>query len=528
VKSWVEQGTRLEKIEIVLTNCIKEIKSGKASLADCLNRYASVRQELEPLLKVALNIKEPQVLNLDSNYKQAAKARLLQQIRTARQKKSRSFTDIFSFGLPARFVWARVAVSIVVVVILVSMLAGGTAYAAQSSLPGDLLYPVKIGTEDVRLLIAGDSAAKAKLNLQFAQTRLEEMSNLAIRNEEKTELAVNGYQANLDAAKEQTRTISDTSSLSNLLDGALANIHNQMVFCDNVIDTDPKYLEPVREASSLTISAQVEFLRMLELQNIVQAAQTNLNAMQNRLQRAHAKAGVNQFQTMQEALLQYQQFNRLGEEILQRAQSANNHSTEIEALSLQALSSYLDTLNSIGQEIPQEYQNTIELCRQTTLQFQTQAGYRYQHQGDSGRGSHSQPLGNSGGSTTGQGGQTTPQYQGGTGNTGSETPNTAPTPSSGTGGETDSGNETSPGGSTSPSGGSGTGPAETPNPSPDSGGSTGSNSGSGSDIRSSPGSGTNSGGTGVSTGSGGGSGSGSGSGSGTGTSSAVTTGRGPV
>jgi hypothetical protein len=418
----------LEKIETVLTNCIKEIKSGKATLTECLNRYPSMRRELEPLLKIALNIHEPAVVQMDRSFKQAAKVRLLQQIRASKQKKSRSFTDIFSFGLPRQYVLARVAVSVVAVVMVVSMLAGGTVYAAQDSLPGQLLYPVKIGTEDSRLLIAGDNSAKAKLNLQFANTRLVEMSKLATNNEEKAELAVKGYQANLDAARERARAVSDASSQSNLLDGALADMRDQMVFCDNIIDANPKYSDLVKEASSLTISTQVEFIRMLEPQDILQAAQTNLNAMQNRLQRAQVEAGVNQFQTMQEVLLQYQQFNGLGEEILQHAQSANTHSNEIELLTLQALSGYLDSLNSIGQEIPQEYKNTIEACQQMTLQFQTQAGYRYQHQGDSGQGPRAQTSGNGGGSTE-QGGQGTPQYQGGTGDTGNGAPDSTATPS---------------------------------------------------------------------------------------------------
>jgi hypothetical protein len=106
----------LEKIETILTNCIREIKSGKATLSECLDRYASIRRELEPLLKIALYIQEPPSFKMDTSYKQAAKARLLQQIRFSKQKKTRPFTDIFSFGLPPQFVWARVAVSVLVVI----------------------------------------------------------------------------------------------------------------------------------------------------------------------------------------------------------------------------------------------------------------------------------------------------------------------------------------------------------------------------------------------------------------------------
>ncbi|MFC2042311.1 DUF5667 domain-containing protein, partial [Chloroflexota bacterium] len=317
----------MEKIEIILTNCIKEIKSGKATLAECLDYYHSRRKELEPLLRIALNIQEPPALNLDSSYKQAVKAQLLIQIRATKQKKSRSFTDFFSFGLPPQLVWARVAVSVLVVVILISMLAGGTAYAAQDSLPGDLLYPVKTGTEEARLLMAGDRSAKAALNLKFAQTRLVEMNKLVNRDLEKAAVAVDGYQGNLDAAGQQIQRITNTSALSTLLIGALEDMQNQLVFCDSVIDGNPAYLGPVNKASTMAINQQVEFLEILSQQTILRAAQINLNAMQNRLQRAQAKANGNQYQTMQEALLQYQQFNQLGKQILQNAQALNNHNT---------------------------------------------------------------------------------------------------------------------------------------------------------------------------------------------------------
>ncbi len=441
----------MDKIEIILTNCIKEIKSGKASLTECLNRYPSYRHELEPLLRMALNIQEPPAKKLDNGYKQAAKAKLLQQIRTAKQKKRRSFVDVFSFGIPSQFAWARVAVSVLIVVVLLSTLTTGTAFAAQSSLPGDMLYPVKTVTEDVRLLMADGSVAKAELNLKFAQTRLEEMSKLADSDKGRAQLAVNGYQGNLDAAKQQMQRVSDISTLSSLLDTALANVQKQVIFCDSVIDDSPKYMVPIKEASTMSINEQVELMQMLALQNSLRAMQINLNAMQSRLHRAQEKTNGNQYQLMQEALLQYQQFNQLGEQILR---NSNQDNTEIEALTLQALADYLNTLNSISAQVPQEYRNSIETCRQITLEFQNQARYRYQHRGESGYGPQSQAPENDTGSATGQNGQSTTPYQGGTNNPDNGTQNTT-TPSQGTGNGSGSGSGTGSGGDTGGSGGTG-------------------------------------------------------------------------
>lgn len=410
--SWKKQGIKVEKIEIILTECIKEIKSGKATPADCLSRYASRRQELEPLLRIALNIREPAAFNLDDGYKQAAKARLLRQIKPSGQKKSRTFREIFSYGIPPRYAWARIAVSVLIGVILFSSAGGGTAIAAQTSLPGDLLYPVKTVTEDARLLVAGDSIAKTDLNLEFAQNRLEELNELVNRDEAKAGIALRGYQSNLEAARQQVLKISDIALQSGVLEEALLDIQNQTALCDEILDGNPEYSEPVHSAGNLALNEQIRLTELLAEQNNLQAVRINLNMMQNRLQRAQDKAGVNQYQLMQEALLQYQQFNRLGEQILQSSQASNNYNTEIEALTLQSLAVSLDTLDNIYQQIPQEYRDTVDVCRQVTLQFQNQARHQYQQQGP-GTGSEDSPYGSGNGPGIEQGNQSNSQYQGG-------------------------------------------------------------------------------------------------------------------
>ena len=56
--------------------------------------------------------------------------------------------------------------------------AGMTAYASQSALPGDALYSVKTGVEQTQVSLAGDAAEKARLNLAFAERRLDEIARL--------------------------------------------------------------------------------------------------------------------------------------------------------------------------------------------------------------------------------------------------------------------------------------------------------------------------------------------------------------
>lgn len=70
-------------------------------------------------------------------------------------------------------------------VLILALLAsgGGVSYAAQNSLPGDVLYPVKV---DVNEPIAGvfqfGTQAQAQWNAELAQTRLQEAEQLASQN----------------------------------------------------------------------------------------------------------------------------------------------------------------------------------------------------------------------------------------------------------------------------------------------------------------------------------------------------------
>jgi len=370
----------LENIEIILTRCIADIRSGRATLDECLDRYPQQRHELEPLLRTAMNIEQPPFYRMDENYKRAARVRLLQQIESTGKKKNRSFMEIFSFGLPRQLIWARVALTALVILILITLLAGGTAYAAQESLPGDPLYPVKIGTEDARLLLAGNNADKAELNLEFAQTRLMEMSRVASRNREQTELAFNGYRDNLDAAEQQIRNMANNSVSMNQMEMAMENVRNQLEYCDRIMDSNPEFIEPVRNASMLTVTQQSRFINMLSLQNNLRATQINLDLMQNRLLRAEAKVNSNQYQMMEQALVQYRQFSQVGLQILENAQNEATNNTEIERLNQQAMQGYRNILDSFPDNIPLTYRNSIENCLQITEQLRIRAMNRNQIQ----------------------------------------------------------------------------------------------------------------------------------------------------
>lgn len=69
--------------------------------------------------------------------------------------------------------------SILVILALVFGGAGATVYAAQGSLPDQVLYPIKTVSEDVQLALVGQAQNRLELALSFADRRVDEM--LALR-----------------------------------------------------------------------------------------------------------------------------------------------------------------------------------------------------------------------------------------------------------------------------------------------------------------------------------------------------------
>ena len=69
----------------------------------------------------------------------------------------------------------------IVLLVVVVMLFGGasaTAYASQSALPGDALYPIKTSLEQTQAALARDAYSQAQIYMQFAQRRLDEINEL--------------------------------------------------------------------------------------------------------------------------------------------------------------------------------------------------------------------------------------------------------------------------------------------------------------------------------------------------------------
>lgn len=97
--------------------------------------------------------------------------------------------------------------------LLVVILFGGTAYAAQDALPGDPLYSIKIGiNEGLAQTLATNTSAKARVHAEIAERRLQEAEALAVRGKlttESTQKLESNFTAHVAAAQTVTAELDE-------------------------------------------------------------------------------------------------------------------------------------------------------------------------------------------------------------------------------------------------------------------------------------------------------------------------------
>lgn len=370
----------MKRIEEILDQCIEEIRSGKASLADCLDRYSGIRRELEPLLKIALSIKEPPGIKPSDAFKIRARVNLMEHIHSRRSAR-RSPGSVSQTG--ARQVWYTMwlkPVAIAIVAILfISALGTGTAYASRGSLPGDTLYPAKLSTEQLQRVLTFNDAAEVELELKFANTRLGEIGAIADKRPDKIAVAISGYERNLNLAVSRAENAGNSEALLETVDLAIIG---HLYRLDEIEDSVPEAArEPVNNAKDIAINGHVRTLQSLAKENPVRATEINLEAMQGRLSRTRVESERGNGRGVEEALQQYERLRRFGEEISESAKVMGYDTKAVDELNARATAGHLETLGFIYGKVAQETKGAVEKAMGVSVEEHEQAVKGLQQQG---------------------------------------------------------------------------------------------------------------------------------------------------
>jgi len=354
----------LKKFEDILAQCIEDIKGGKASIEECLDRHPSLRGQLEPLLKIALSIRETREVKPSEPFKLKARVQLMEQIhawQTAtkwpwdRRKNEPSATPY------RRKLSFNMAGIILAVVLTLSLVGGGTVYASQASLPGDALYTVKLATEELTMGLPAGDIARAERALTFAQRRVREMEALAARGRsqdlnlaaENYAYALNLTLANMERARNRGLDASNVTARV-----AEATTRHLSVL-DRVWDMVPEVAKPaIEHARNVSQTGYFHALAALAKNHTVEATEINLAAMQGRLDRIRERAQDQE--ALQIALQQFEAMSEFNEEIYLIAEQVGLNPTQVEEMVAEASGKHLEVLAEVWEKVPDQAKPAIE------------------------------------------------------------------------------------------------------------------------------------------------------------------------
>jgi hypothetical protein len=151
--------------------------------------------------------------------------------------------------------------------------AGMTAYAAQSALPGDRLYSVKIAVEEAQVSLSRDTASDAQLYLEFAERRLDEMAELiAAGRLEGLGVAADRFQHDLQQSISGLRTLAagDPAQGAALVSASADTLMRYGQILTSLLETAP---QPAQLALKQAIQASQDSLGTwkVEFRGVVEA-----------------------------------------------------------------------------------------------------------------------------------------------------------------------------------------------------------------------------------------------------------------
>ena len=160
----------------VLDECLERLLAKGGTVEQCLRSFPEHADELEPLLETALAAKKASAIQPRPEFRDRARYQFYAALQERERKRSRPF---FSWGRQPQWVAA-------VAIVLVLLLAGsGTVAAASGSMPDEPLYPVKLATEQVQLVLSPSALGKAELYAKLADKRVLEIARMAGKNKPK-------------------------------------------------------------------------------------------------------------------------------------------------------------------------------------------------------------------------------------------------------------------------------------------------------------------------------------------------------
>jgi hypothetical protein len=240
-------------------------------------------KELRAMLEIAVSIK-PEETSPSAEFKARARLHLFDaEKQPAAVKTTNHFRSWFALTP------VKVTASVLLVVLIFAAVGGGTVYAAQSSTPGDILYPVKTGAENIQLTLTTSPVAKARLYLQLAQKRISEMARQAKLNRNINPQSGETVTNLFDKALAELNIASNAQAINNTLSYlSVASLNEELELKQVVggtVQTNQTVLQQIiTETDRANTIAQVAYTNHALLKQALTVADTQLDAGQFKIE----------------------------------------------------------------------------------------------------------------------------------------------------------------------------------------------------------------------------------------------------
>jgi hypothetical protein len=154
----------MTEFEKALQECLHDLEQGESNIDECLRRYPTYAQQLEPILLTSAYFQRGREARPSDAFKARVRTKLVQQMYTHPRQPVRS-----------NFMFMRLAVGLAVV--FLALLATGTVYA-QGALPGNAFYAWKLASENAWRMVSSDPVG---IDVAIAERRVYEL--IAVRDE---------------------------------------------------------------------------------------------------------------------------------------------------------------------------------------------------------------------------------------------------------------------------------------------------------------------------------------------------------
>ncbi len=286
----------------------------------------------------------------------------------------------------------KVRMSIVSIILVTSLLLGGTAYAQEEELPDPGITPDSpfyffdtFGKKLGLMFTFGDEA-KAQKALEYAEERLAEANAMALKNKlQKMEQAAAGYEGFMVMVQERLQAAVQQNASANISERVALATQKHLAVLDRVRDRVRDQVpeeggEALDRARERSLNGQQQALRALAEHQPERATEINLDSIQDRLQRALEKASENATDEVANALEDSEKLRRFGEEISEIARGLSDNTTTVDELVARATSVHLKVMAQIHDKVPEPAREAIENAMANSLQNREQVIERLRNQ----------------------------------------------------------------------------------------------------------------------------------------------------